>query len=323
MFDGDNCIKNALDFCSKIKGKERKAIFNKIVEYNLQLHAHNGSGFDTWIILNSLPCDKHIVDSSKNGKKFISLRVFNGYLYNAKKKHFPQYLIFRCGMTLLIFSLMKLGKPVKLQKELLKTDMIHDEIDEEKYIINKDEWLFYVKNDVLCTVFSYARYTKAMEEITGFAMKDCLSLPGLGWNYFKSLGTEEGDPVYTYNDKYMRRFVKQSIKGGRVCAFNRYYESQICVDVLKIVSEELTLNGNVYDIIEAFLEYKIKQFKLLEKEYENHFNDYRDEDVEEKEKYINEKFSQLRIHQLIKQIKLAELLWDFDAVSFYPCAMWD
>ena len=49
-FEGDNCIGDVLDFLKKFKGEERK-IKNKIVEYNLQLHAHNGSGFDTWIIL--------------------------------------------------------------------------------------------------------------------------------------------------------------------------------------------------------------------------------------------------------------------------------
>ena len=53
------------------------------------------------------------------------------------------------------------------------------------------------------------------------------------------------------------------------------------------------------------------------------FNDYRKENVDEKEKYINEKLSKLPIHQLIKQMKLDELLWDFDAVSQYPSAMWD
>ena len=50
------------------------------------MHAHNGSGFDTWIVLNNLPCDKHIVDIIKNGKGIISLRVFNGYIYNGKNK---------------------------------------------------------------------------------------------------------------------------------------------------------------------------------------------------------------------------------------------
>ena len=45
-FDGNNCIETALDFCLKLKAEERKVKY-KIVEYNLQLHAHNGSGFDT------------------------------------------------------------------------------------------------------------------------------------------------------------------------------------------------------------------------------------------------------------------------------------
>ena len=68
-FSGDNCINNALDYLLKLKGEERK-VNNKIVEYNLQMHAHNGSSFDTWIILNNLPCDRHIVgDIIKNGKK--------------------------------------------------------------------------------------------------------------------------------------------------------------------------------------------------------------------------------------------------------------
>ena len=102
VFDGDNCVGNALDFLLKFKGEERKGN-NKIVEYNLQLRAHNGSGFDTWIILNILPCDNHIVDIIEKGKDLISLRVFIDYKQNIKKQ-VPQYLIFRCGMTLLNYS---------------------------------------------------------------------------------------------------------------------------------------------------------------------------------------------------------------------------
>ena len=95
-----------------------------------------------------------------------------------------------------------------------------------------------------------------MEEITGFSMKDCLSLPGLGWNYFNSLRIEEDEPIFTYNDKYMRWFVRQSIKRGRVCAFNQYHKSKHCDDVLKIVNKELTVKGTVYDTIGAYMEYK-------------------------------------------------------------------
>ena len=89
-----------------------------------------------------------------------------------------------------------------------------------------------------------------MDENTGFSMKVCLSLPGLGWKYFNSLRIEEHEPIYTYNDKCMRWFVRRSIKGGRVCAFNQTYKSEICDDILKIISKELKVERNVYDIIE-------------------------------------------------------------------------
>ena len=52
-------------------------------------------------------------------------------------------------------------------------------------------------------------------------MKNCPSFPGLGWNHFNSLRREEDEPMYTYNNKYMRLFVRQSIKGGSVGAFNQ------------------------------------------------------------------------------------------------------
>ena len=78
-FVRDNCVGNALDFLLKFKGEERK-VKNKIVEYNFQLHAHNGSGFHTWIILNNHPYDKHINDILKIGKGIISLKIFNGYI---------------------------------------------------------------------------------------------------------------------------------------------------------------------------------------------------------------------------------------------------
>ena len=321
-FDGVDCINNALDYCLKLKGEERM-VKNKIVEYNLQLHAHNGSGFDTWIIINNLRCDKHIVgDIVKNGKGIIEMKIFNGYI-EKNKKQIPQYLHFRCGMTHLNYSLEKLGKTFKLQKELLKTKMDHEDVYEDTWKDKKSEWLPYVKKDVLCTAFSYARYCKAMEKNTGFSMKDCSSLPGLGWKYFNSLRTEEDEPIYTYNDKYMRWFVRQSVKGGRVCAFNQYYKSNHFEDIKNIISKFLNVKGDIYEIFEEYLKYKKKHYDIFEKEYEDQFDDYRNENADDKEKYINKKLGDLSIHKLIRKIDLTHLLWDFDAVSLYPSAMWD
>ena len=106
----------------------------------------------------------------------------------------------------------------------------------------------------------------------------------------------------------MRWFVLPAAYGGRVCAFNQNFISKNCGDILKILSNELCVKGNDYDIIEAYMENKNKHFKIFETEYEDHFNDYRDENVEEKEKYICQKLSNLRLHKIKKRIELLQIL---------------
>ena len=133
----------------------------------------------------------------------------------------------------------KLGKTFKLQKESLKTKIDHNEIDGSKFRDKINNWLPYVKNDVLCTVFSYGSFCKAMQEITGLSMKDCSSVSGLGIKYCNSLRTDQDEPIYTYNDKYMRWFVRQAAYGGRVCAFNQYYKSKFSEDILKIIKKRI------------------------------------------------------------------------------------
>ena len=44
---------------------------------------------------------------------------------------------------------MKLGRILKIQQEILKTEMNHDEIDGKNHKDKMDEWLDYVKNDFL------------------------------------------------------------------------------------------------------------------------------------------------------------------------------
>ena len=121
----------------------------------------------------------------------------------------------------------------------------------------------------------------------------------------------------------MRWFVRQAAFGGLVAAFNQYYKSKICDDFLKISSEKLNVKGNVYDFFEAYMNYRNDHFKIFEKEYESTFHEYRYEDLEEKENYINNKLGELPIHKLLQQLRLDSLLWDFDGVSLYPSAMWD
>ena len=117
--------------------------------------------------------------------------------------------------------------------------------------------------------------------------------------------------AYKHLQWYKRYFVRQSTKRGRVFAFSQYYKPQICDDFLLIISEELNVEGIFYDIIEAYLNYKNKHFKVIEKEYEKNFNYYRDDDIEEKEKFIIQKLSKLPRHHSIKQTKIGWITMGF------------
>ena len=121
----------------------------------------------------------------------------------------------------------------------------------------------------------------------------------------------------------MRSFVRQSIHGGRAFAFNQFYKSKFCDDILRIISEQLNVKGKFYDIVEAYLNFRNKHLEIIKKDFESKFNDYPNDDEDVEKKFINENLSKLRFHQLMKQLKLDELLRDFDAVSLYPTAMWD
>ena len=179
---------------------------------------------------------------------------------------------------------------------------------------------------MLPTAFSYARYSKGMEELTGFEMKNCLTLPSLANKYFNSLRDESDEPIYTYNDEFMRHFVRQSIKGGRCSALNQYYKSNISQEVFNIISKELNINDindNVCEIIDKYFEYTNEQRKLLEDEYDSKFNDYRDINEEERTEHINKELNKLPIHKKLQKLNHNDVMMAFDATSLYPSAMWD
>ena len=234
--------------------------------------AHNGSGFDSYVVLNNLPQWRSVVKLIKNGAGIVSLKIFNGYVDQNKK--IPQYVHFRCGRVHINKSLRKIGESYKLQESLLKKELEHDEINEDTWEAKKNEWLPYVKNDVSSTAFCYARYTMGMEELTEFGMKNSLNLPSLASKYFNSLGDENDEPISTYTDPFMRNFVRKSIKGGRCNAFNQYYKSEFSDEVFNIISKELNGNGNICDILENYFEFLGKYEKQYAKEFDSKYDDY-------------------------------------------------
>ena len=328
VFKGTGCINEMLDHVLSFKGEPKK-VKNKIVEYNLYLIAHNGSGFDSYVVLNNLPQWRSIVKLIKNGAGIISLKIFNGYVDPVKK--IPQYVHFRCGRAKgemwerwdINKSLRKIGESYKLQESLLKKELEHDEIYEDTWEARENEWIPYVKNDVLSTAFCYARYTIGMEELTEFGMKNSLTLPSLANKYFNSLRDENDEPIYTYTDPFMRNFVRKAIKGGRCNAFNQHYKSEISDKVFNIISKELNVNGNICDLLEKYFEFLNENEKQYAREFDSNYDDYRDINQKEKEKYVNKKLNMLPIHKQLSKLDLNKTHMDFDATSLYPSSMWD
>ena len=93
-----------LDHVLSFKG-EAKKVKNNIVEYNLYLIAHNGSGFDSYVVLNNIPQWRSVVKLIKNGAGIVSLKIFNGYVDSVGRT--PQNVHFRCGRVHVDKSLKK------------------------------------------------------------------------------------------------------------------------------------------------------------------------------------------------------------------------
>ena len=162
-----------------------------------------------------------------------------------------------------------------------------------------------------------------MEELTGFGMKNSLTLPSLANKYFNSLRDEDDEPIYIYTDLFMRNFVRKAIKGGRCNAFNQQYKSEISDEVFNIISKELNVNGNTCDILEKYFEFLNKYEKQYTKEFDSNYDEYRDVDEKERTEFIDKKLNMLPIHKELSKLNSNKTQMDFDASSLYPSAMWD
>ena len=102
------------------------------------------------------------------------------------------------------------------------------------------------------------------EKLTGFGMKNSLTLPSLTNKYFNSLRGENDEPIYTYNDEFMRCFLRKSMKIGRCSGLNQYFKSTFSAEVFIIVSEEIGVNGNIYETLDDYFEMTNKHRKTTE-----------------------------------------------------------
>ena len=113
-----------------------------------------------------------------------------------------------------------------------------------------------------------------MQNMSGFGIKDCLTEASLRWNCFGTYNKYK--EFHTFNDIYVRDFIRISIKGRKVSALNRYFESNRCEEILNVIEKHLKINDiEISNIIDEYLKYiniKREEFKL---EFLIGENDYR------------------------------------------------
>ena len=180
--------------------------------------------------------------------------------------------------------------------------MEHDEIFEDTWEAKENEWLFYVKNEVLSTAFCYARYALVMEDLTRFGMKNSINLPSLANMFFSSLRDENDETIYTYTDTLMRTFTRKNMKGGQCSALYQCCKPIISHDVFNDPSAELDIERNVCEILDKYFEYTSKHRKTKEDGYYSQFKDKRNIDQDEKSNHANDKLSKLPNHDIFKNL---------------------
>ena len=222
------------------------------------LIAHNGAKFDMWLLLAKSKFKPYKILEVGGG--LIEVRYTNPFTSNenqelikqsfmkkTRKKNlkgdFLQKLIFIDSYKHCKYSLESMCKTFKIPMNLRKSKLDHENHTLENYKSKRDEWDPYLRLDVISAACCVLKYSKVMMDVVGQNMSSCLTIPSLtlkGW--FKHLTHEEEEPIHTHTDPYVRDFIRKSIKGGRVFAAIRDFNSPLWNKILEILNKHADPN---------------------------------------------------------------------------------
>ena len=118
--------------------------------------------------------------------------------------------------------------------------------------------------------------------------------------------------------------LRKSIKGGKITALNRYFESNQCEQLLITTIELLKLNDiEIFKTVDEYLmnvNIKCGEIKL---QFENRGNEYPKTLKKELDKFLDKKIGELRSSKYLQKINKDDLLVSYDFNSLYPSAQID
>ncbi|ESO91483.1 hypothetical protein LOTGIDRAFT_153926 [Lottia gigantea] len=274
IFVGTDCIDQMLKYLGQYDRKR------------LILISHNGSGFDNWIVLKNAKKLTHCPLKTPRG--ILSFPLSNPYTDEDLQKkwkrqkeikgNYLQHINFTCSYQHESSSLAAWGNSSNLPANLRKIA----DVDIAKYTQDtweelRHEWEPYAKRDTLCLGACLIKYNQVTKEVVNQNMSNNLTAPSLslkGWYYLyhydketveeewykttrmvaKHIEKENIEKVYSHTNPFIRNFIRRSIKGGRVSANRKSFETNKMDEICNVLKEYIsqTESNNIIDLIKEY-----------------------------------------------------------------------
>ncbi|ESO86290.1 hypothetical protein LOTGIDRAFT_167333 [Lottia gigantea] len=264
IFVGTDCIDQMLKYLGQYDRKR------------LILISHNGSGFDNWIVLKNAKKLTHCPLKTPRG--ILSFPLSNPYTDEDLQKkwkrqkeikgNYLQHINFTCSYQHESSSLAVWGNSSNLPSNLRKIA----DVDIAKYAQDnweelRHEWEPNAKRDTLCLGACVIKYNQVTKEVVNQNMSNNLTAPSLslkGWYYLyhydkemveeewyettrmvaKHTEKENVEKVYSHTNPFIRNFIRRSIKGGRVSANRKSFETNKMDEICNVLKEYISQSEN-------------------------------------------------------------------------------
>ena len=173
------------------------------------MFGHNASGFDNYIVLNSLPSSYKCIKVLKTSKGLQKLSFKTGSVIE-NDIAIPKYMKFVCSKCHLSGSLKSIQKEYNIQPDLMKDEIDHDLINISNYKNYENLWRPYLISDVLGLAYVVVKHGNCIQKITGVSYKNSLTEAALGWSCLGRYLKGDNNILYTPKNKYVTDFIKKN-----------------------------------------------------------------------------------------------------------------
>ncbi|ESP02769.1 hypothetical protein LOTGIDRAFT_156714 [Lottia gigantea] len=177
------------------------------------------------------------------------------------KGNYLQHINFTCSYQHESSSLAAWGDSSNLPANLRKiADVDIAKYTQDNWEELRHEWEPYAKRDTLCLGACLLKYNQVMKEVVNQNISNNLTAPSLslkGWYYLyhydkemveeewyettrmvaKHTEKENIEKVYSHTNPFIRNFIRRSIKGGRVSANRKSFETNKMDEICNVLKE--------------------------------------------------------------------------------------